>query len=147
MSEDPDLGNRQNMLSEDLKGNKLAKGNVHFESNSSPDAKNTNNTRTNEPEDPKDGDRLRMTINRKFRDSDNVNSSTNSTISCSIKNYRHISSSEDSEDNDVNNYDRMSVKVKHNKYADPLLEDPLQTLNKVVTKGNTEPPQQQQQIA
>ena len=48
VSEDSDLGNKQNMLSEDPKGNRLAKGNVHFESNSSPDAKNTNNTSTNE---------------------------------------------------------------------------------------------------
>ena len=98
VSEDPDLGNRQNMLSEDPKGNRLAKGNVHFESNSSPDAKNTNNTRTNEPEDPKDGNRLRLRIKRKF--SDNVNSSTNSTTSCSTKKCRHISSSEDTEDDE-----------------------------------------------
>ena len=55
MSEDPDLGNRHNMLSEHPKGNRLAKGNVHFESNRRPDAKNTNNTRINEPGDPKDG--------------------------------------------------------------------------------------------
>ena len=54
VSEDPDLGNRQNMLSEHPKGNRLAKGNVHFESNRRPDAKNTNNTRINEPGDPKD---------------------------------------------------------------------------------------------
>ena len=36
VSEDPDLGNRQNMLSEDPKGNRLAKANAHFEGNSSP---------------------------------------------------------------------------------------------------------------
>ena len=39
------------------------------------------------------------------------------------------------------------MKVKHNEYADPPLEDPLQTLNKIVTRGNAEQPQQQQQIA
>ena len=38
VSADPDLGNRQDMLSEDSKGNRLAKGNAHFESNSGPDA-------------------------------------------------------------------------------------------------------------
>ena len=37
--------------------------------------------------------------------------------------------------------------MKHNQYADPPLEDPLQTMNKVVTRGNDEQPQQQQQIA
>ena len=94
VSEDPDLENRQNMLSEDLKGNRLAKGNVHFESNSSPDADSINNTRTNEPEDPKDGDKLRLKIKRKFRDSDNINSSTNST-SCNTKKCRNISLSEE----------------------------------------------------
>ena len=45
VSEDPDLGNRQNMLSEDPKRNRLTKGNVNFQSSSSPDANNTNNTR------------------------------------------------------------------------------------------------------
>ena len=147
VSEDPDLGNRQSMLSEDLKGNRLAKGNAHFESSSSPDAKNTNNTRTNEPEEPKDGDRLRLRIKRKFRDSDNVNSSTNSTTSCSTKMCRHISSSEDTENDDVNDDDRLNMKVKHIEYANPPLQDPLQTLNKVITMGNAEQPQQQQQIA
>ena len=48
MSKENNLENRQNMLFEDPKGNRLAKENVHFESNSSPDARNTNNTRTNE---------------------------------------------------------------------------------------------------
>ena len=43
----------------------------------------------------------------------------------------------------VNDDDRLSVKVK----ADPPLEDPLQTLNKVLTRGNHEQLQQQQQIA
>ena len=100
------------------------------------------------PEDPKDRDKLRVRIKRKFGDSDNVSSSTNSTTSCSTKKCRHISSSEDTEDDDVDDdSDRLSVKVKHNEYADPPLEDPLQTLNKVVTRGNAEPPQQQQQIA
>ena len=37
--------------------------------------------------------------------------------------------------------------MKHNEYADPPLEDPLKTLNMVVTRGNDEQPQQQQQIA
>ena len=57
---------------------------------------------------------------------------------------RHISSSEDTEDDEVNDDDRLSVKVKHNEYVDPQLENPLQTL---VTRGNDEQPQQQQQIA
>ena len=127
------------MPSEDPKGNRLAKGKLHFESNNSPDAKSTNNTRTNKPENPKDGDRLRLRIKRKFRDTDNVNSSTS-------KNCGHTSSSEDTEDADVND-DRLSVKVKNNECADPSLEDPLQTLNKVVTRGNDEQPQQQKQIA
>ena len=39
------------------------------------------------------------------------------------------------------------MRVKHNEYADPPLEDPLQTLNKVVTRRNDEQPYQQQQIA
>ena len=43
----------------------------------------------------------------------------------------------------VNDDDRLSVKVK----ADPPLEDTLQTLNKVLTRGNHEQLQQQQQIA
>ena len=91
---------------------------------------------------------MRLRINRKFRDSDNVNSSTNST-SCSTKNCRHISSSEEDTENDhdVNDDNRLSVKVKHNEYADPPLEGPLKTLNMVVTRGNDEQPQQQQQIA
>ena len=91
---------------------------------------------------------MRLRINRKFRDSDNVNSSTNST-SCSTKNCRHISSSEEDTENDhdVNDDNRLSVKVKHNEYADPPLEGPLKTLNIVVTRGNDEQPQQQQQIA
>ena len=37
--------------------------------------------------------------------------------------------------------------MKHNDYTDPPLEDPLQTLNTVVTRSNDEQPQQQQQIA
>ena len=91
---------------------------------------------------------MRLRINRKFRDSDNVNSSTNST-SCSTKKCRHISSSEEDteDDHDVNDDNRLSVKVKHNEYADPSLEDPLKTLNIVVTRSNDEQPQQQQQIA
>ena len=99
VSEDPDLVNRQNMLPEDPKGNRLAKGNVHFDINSSPDAINTSKTRTNESEDPKNGDGLRLRIKKKFRDSGDVNSSTTST-SCSTKKCRHISSSEDTEDDE-----------------------------------------------
>ena len=139
VSEGPDLGNRQNMLSEDAIGNILAKGNVHFESDSSSDAKN--NTRTNEPEDPNDKNRpnnkhLRLRAKRKVSGSDNDHSSTSST-----KESRHTSSSsEDTEDDDDDDDDRLSVKVKHKEYADPPLEDPLQTLNKVVTKGNDEQP-------
>ena len=34
---------------------------------------------------------------------------------------RHISSSEDTEDDEVNDDDRLSVKVKHNEYVDPQL--------------------------
>ena len=52
VSEDPDLGNRQNMLSEDPNRNRLAKGNVHFERNGRYCVKN--NTKTNEPEDSND---------------------------------------------------------------------------------------------
>ena len=91
---------------------------------------------------------MRLRINRKFRDSDNVNRSTKST-SCSTKKCRHISSSEEDteDDHDVNDDNRLSVKVKHNEYADPPLEGPLKTLNMVVTRGNDEQPQQQQQIA
>ena len=140
MSEDPYLGNRQNMLSEDLKENRLVKRNIHFASSSSPDgdAKN-NNTRTNGPEDADDGNRPRLRTKRKFKGSDNANSSTSS----STKRIRHkSSSSEDSQDDDANDDDRLSVKVKHNEYADPPLEDPLQTLNKVVTKSHEKLPKQ-----
>ena len=144
MSKENNLENRQNMPFEDPKGNRLAKENVHFESNSSPDARNTNNTRTNEPEGLKYEDRLGLKIKRKFRDSDNVNSSNNSATS--TKKCRHISSSEDTKHDDVNDDDRLSVKVKHNEYADPPLEDPSKTLNKLVTKGNAKQQQQQQQI-
>ena len=144
MPGDPCLGNRQNMLSEDSKGNRLAKENVHFTCNSSPDGDDkNNNTKTNEPEDPDDGNRLRLRTKRNVRDSDNANSSTSS----STKKSRHTSSSsEDTKNDDVSDDNRLSVKVKHNEYADPPLEDPLQTLDKAVTRGNEEQSKQQQVV-
>ena len=79
----------------------------------------------------------------KVRDSDDVNSSTSS----STKKSRHTSlSSEDTKYDDVSDNDRLSVKVKHNRYADPPLENPLQTLNKAVTWCNEEQPKQQQVV-
>ena len=79
---------------------------------------------------------MRLRIKRKFRDSDKEHHS--STCCCSTKKCRHISSSleEDTEDDDdVNDDDRLIAKVKHNEYADPPLEDPLKTLNMVVTSS------------
>ena len=48
--------------------------------------KTPNNTRTNEPEDPKDEDSLR--IKRKFRDSDNIISSNNNTTTAILNDVR-----------------------------------------------------------
>ena len=109
MCENPDLGNRQNMLSEDLSRNRLAKRNVHFDSNSRYAVKN--NTKTNEPEDSNDKNwpnnkHLGLRTKRKINGSGNGHSSTSST-----EKSRHISSSsEDAEGDDDNDDDTLYKK-------------------------------------